>query len=348
MSTSGSAGFRSVRDRSPTPYPHGLLDPSSGSDSDPSEEYMLVDVDSEDSSVQMFVPTHPPVIDLVHSPDSSVEIVDSPVPVIDLVTPSPETQTETDQIVQTPVSAMTTDATLLITPEMFIFETPVPDLPDPIEDGQLSPIRTETVPSSAVRFSRVGTPTRVTALPDLVTIPAPIYASTPPVPTVPDYMFPAVGTTPVCDTAPPTPTLQVSAPPASSVVTTTAIPPVPPEFAGVAGEMVPWHIHHTLFQHYRWLWARYEEIFTTRDGILRLLAIPDPAAVHQGGSLLVRDVPMEIVHEISLSVLTGLQTDIAALPSSSTGQIDQSRVATLIAAALAEFRRRVGEMFGQG
>lgn len=56
--------------------------------------------------------------------------------------------------------------------------------------------------------------------------------------------------------------------------------------------------------------------------------------VHGGGSLLLRDVPMEIVHQISSSILTGLQTDITALPSSSIGAVDRSAVADLITRAI--------------
>lgn len=71
----------------------------------------------------------------------------------------------------------------------------------------------------------------------------------------------------------------------------------------------------------------------------------DPATIHGGGSLLIRDVAMEIVHQISISIFTGLRIDIAALPSSSTEAVDRGAVIDLITRAIEEFQRRVEEMF---
>ena len=63
------SGYRSARERSPTPYPRDVVD--SSSDADPSEDYMIISSDSEDSSIQILPsPPRPPpvIIDLTMSP----------------------------------------------------------------------------------------------------------------------------------------------------------------------------------------------------------------------------------------------------------------------------------------
>ncbi|KAK1356472.1 hypothetical protein POM88_049728 [Heracleum sosnowskyi] len=341
MSTSG---YRSTRDRSPTPSPRGPLYISSESDSDPSEE-PTEDTESEDSSVQILSPPPPLVIDLVSSPEQIVEIPDSPV-----------TQLEDDLSVVTSATVTTVSPTVqsteplpLVTPVVCQYEVLEPIVSEPVDDSQLSPVRSTVDYSTAITPPGSSTSTRGISFMALLTAPSPVYVEAPAAPTLPDFMLPQVDDGPVCDTAPPVPTLHVPAP-VEMISSAPAFPvPLTDQLVQPEGERepVPWHVHYHLFQHYRWVWARYEEIFATRDAILRLMSVPDPVVAHGGGSLLLRDIPMEIVHQISVSVLAGLQTDISALPSSSTGAIDQSTVVILISRAIAEFQRRVGEMFGQ-
>ncbi|KAK1404085.1 hypothetical protein POM88_003690 [Heracleum sosnowskyi] len=339
-----SRGYRSTRDRSPTPYPRGSLYISSVSDSDPSEE-PTADDEPEDSSVQILTPPLPPVIDLVSSPHQIIEIPDSPVTQHedDLLTVASAPATTVSPTVQT------SETPLLITPDMCQYEIPEPVVSEQVDESQLSPVLSTVTYSTAVTAPGSSAHVRATSFMALLTTPSPIYVEAPTAPTFPELVLPPASGATVCDTTPPVPTLHVPAPvelipPASSFL----IPPVdqPAQPEGER-EPVPWHVHYHLFQHYRWVWARYEEIFATRDAILRLMSVPDPVSIHGGGSLLLRDIPMEIVHQISISVLAGLQTDITALPSSSTRAVDQSTVAILISRAIAEFQRRVGEMFGQ-
>lgn len=252
MSSSESTDFLSMRDRAPTLYPLGPLDPSSGSDSDPSEEYMLIVNDSEDSSIQILTPSPPHIIDLVDSPDEVIEVIeiaDSPMSVIDLEAPIPETE----QPAQIPDP----------------IETPVAEMTDPVDEGQLSPIRIEAITSLSARVPRVDRRTVASALVELLTSSVPVYVSAPTVPTVPDYMFPPVSDIPVCDTAPPAPAIHVPAP-----VVITCAPPFPAQSVGgpvppiVDRAPVPWAVHDHLYQQFRWVWLRYEEVFTTRDAIL--------------------------------------------------------------------------------
>ncbi|KAK1384645.1 hypothetical protein POM88_022380 [Heracleum sosnowskyi] len=329
-----SPGYRSTRDRSPTPHLRGSLGISSASDSDPSED-PITDVESEDSSVQILTPPHPPVIDLVSPPHQIIEIPDSPV-----------TQQEDEFVttVSTPATTVSpavpsTEPLPPVPPVVCQYEVPELIVSEPVDESQLSPVRSTVDSGTAVTHPGPSTSTRGMSFMALLTAPSPVYVEASTAPYFPDHMLPQVSDGPVCDTTPPVPTLHVPAPvemissaPAFPVLPTDQ--PVQPEGER---EPVPWHVHYHLFQHYRWVWARYEEIFATRDTLLRLMAVPDPAVVHGGGSLLLRDIPMEIVHQISFSVLAGLQTDIAALPSSSTGAVDQGAVTLLIARAIAEF-----------
>lgn len=45
-----------------------------------------------------------------------------------------------------------------------------------------------------------------------------------------------------------------------------------------------------------------------------------------GGTLFSRDVMMEIEQQIASSVLTGLQTAVVGIPSSSSGQVDRASI----------------------
>lgn len=118
----------------------------------------------------------------------------------------------------------------------------------------------------------------------------------------------------MCDTAPAVP-MSVSTP-SAQVVSATVLPLVPQELGREDGATVLAHVHEILFQQYQWLWTRYEKIFSTRDGITR------PICCISQGSLLATDVPMEIVHQFFVSVLEGIQIDVGALPSTSSGQVD--------------------------
>ncbi|KAK1400834.1 hypothetical protein POM88_000439 [Heracleum sosnowskyi] len=316
-----SSDYQYARDRPPTSYPRGPLYISSQSDSDPSEE-PTVDAESEDSYVQILTPPSPPVIDLVHSPDQIIEIPDSPItqPKDDLLIVTFALVTTVPPVVQ-PLEPLP-----LITLDMYQYEIPEPVVSEQVDEIQRSPVLSTITYNTAVTTPGPSTSTQVTSFMALLTAPSPIYVEAPTAPTLPDFVLLPVSDALVCDTAPPASTLHVPAP-------VQVIPPAPSFL--VPPVDLPARP------------ARYEEIFATRDAILRLMSVPDPTIVHGGDSLLLRDVPIEIVHQISIFVLAVLPTDIAALPSTSTGAVDHSTMTTLITRAIAEFQRRVGEMFGQ-
>ena len=229
--------------------------------------------------------------------------------------------------------------TQMATADRYRFEIPSPVRTEHVDESQLSPVRTERMISSAP-------PGPLFSLSALFSAPAPVYVQAPVEPTVLGPIVVATSEAPVCDTAPPTPSVPVQTSDPSPVGATAVMPPLPLAPDAAETGMVPLHIHYSLFQQHQWLWQRYEQLFDTRETLIRLLTATDPTHVHLGGSALTRDVQMEIVHQIAETILTELRSSIAGLPSSSSGQVDRATVAALVERAITEFRGRIASLFG--
>ncbi|WOG86074.1 hypothetical protein DCAR_0205271 [Daucus carota subsp. sativus] len=128
---------------------------------------------------------------------------------------------------------------------------------------------------------------------------------------------------PVCDTAPPTPTIQVS------VVTPGLGGLFAPFPVTATGQMVEIIATVPAFQ--------YEELRLSYDNM--------PAAPVSEDGLVRRSEVIDAMHQTATSVITGLQSAIAELLSSSVGAVDQGAVASLSELTRCEFLSRVDEMF---
>ena len=85
------------------------------------------------------------------------------------------------------------------------------------------------------------------------------------------------------------------------------------------------------------------ELFISREAILHAREVPQPVV---GGARIAYEFQMEVVRQISISVLEGLREDLASLPSTSSGFIDATMVMVVVERAMSEFHRRVEELFG--
>lgn len=348
--------YRSARDRSPTPFPREVVD--SSSDTDPTEEYM----ESEDSSIQVLPPpprSPPVVIDLTAPSPLRAETVDPVDTTLGIEEPVTSVYAALPDLTQVPTlsAPLTTSVPVLTTESQDDhvmaeldrhFHPTLPEITAMITG----------VPDATLPAYETLTPAEIGAT--IERVPPPIPTTTdqiPPIHVIAELemhvpltiISPMLGSSgpeaPVCDTAPPTPTIPVSA------VTTGLGGLFAPFPVTATGQMedtiatVPAFLFEELRLSYDELYARYHEVFITRDALLRMIATSRPAAPVVEDGLVRRSEVIDVMHQTATSVITGLQSAIAELPSSSAGAVDQGAVAALVELTRCEFLSRVDEMF---
>ncbi|KAK1365683.1 hypothetical protein POM88_041244 [Heracleum sosnowskyi] len=287
---------------------------------------MIIDDDSEDSSVQILVPPSHEIIDL----DSNEDVVDSP-----SFAPKPVSHPFEEPLTLTfaslPEVTQIPSATILVTTLTSAYVPPVEREDGPVVTDLLRHFHptlletTELTPSMPIADKyRFGMP--VLAVSEPVIDQQPILGrtetQTSAVVIIPDPLVTSASETPVCDTAPSPAPIPVTSLVVSSLRSIVETPPVSSGTLGMYGDTVPTSAYTDLLHHYWWVCSRYEEAFYARDSLLRMIS--DPV-------------------RIATSVLTGLQTGLAALPSTSSGQLDRDVVTVLVGQASSEYHMRVND-----
>lgn len=315
---------------------------------------MIVDSTMEDSSIQILSPPPPEIIDLEDD-------VVSPPQACEPVTPAPVSQSLEESSTFATLPEVTQISAAITTATLFTTTLTAPTERDDEVDHVVPDLMSHFQPAMSVTPDlTIGLPSMPTAERYHFDLSTPMSSTLelerqishargqiPPSSRHSSGLAVHVPLTAIMTQSTPTQTLPL---PTSTIQSVPISAPVTFSTTSIAftgpGETVPMTTYMALLQQYQWLIGRYTELFATRDAILRAISVHDPFTVHVGGSLLTREFRMEIVYQITDSVLTRLQADIAGLPSTSSGQVDPRMTTYLVGRAIAEFHMRVDELFG--